>query len=127
MDMSQWLGIINFFLIICSSIGGYYAFRQAKRENVIRLKNETIDALNERIDTLEEKLKELQADNEAQKHIIETIKELLASRNISISIDGDIVTIKDSEGSHSVRRKPTIPLARGPERPRRPTNKRRPE
>jgi len=102
-------GVINTVLLIALFFGGIFAFRSGKRQAVVNIQRETIDAQNQRIDTFEGKLKDLEKENEHLKFIIETIQAALQAQGIAVTISGDLVTIRDQSGNISnMLRKPPI-------------------
>lgn len=70
--------------------------------------------MKDRIDLLEGRVNDLDRENYSLKQTLETVKEALKQRGMIVTIDGDLVTISDDQGNHSMRRngKPPTPLAR---------------
>lgn len=102
-------GVVNTVLLIALFFGGIFAFRSGKRQAVVNIQRETIDAQNQRIDAFEGKLKDLEKENEHLKFIIETIQAALQAQGIAVTISGDLVTIRDQSGNISnMLRKPPI-------------------
>jgi len=98
-------GIINTLLIVFGCIGGYFVFKQNQRITTIKIQDETIKALNDKIDIIESKILDLERENTQQKYVINTIQAALKQRGILVTIDGDLVTISDASGSHSIARR----------------------
>lgn len=124
--LSQYLGILNLLLLICAAVGGYFAVRHARKAAIIAIQDQTIKALQDQIDALKDKVDSLDKENVQQRVIIETIQEALKQRGIIVTIDGDLVTISDIDGTHSMRRRgsgaPVVPPPQTP-RKRRPFQK----
>lgn len=108
-DIIQFLNnlpLLNTILILLTVIGGFFAFKTGKRNDLLKFQKDTIDALQQRITTLEAKVTDFEKENVVQRHIIDTITSALKQRNMIITIDGDMVTIADSHSS--THRKRTI-------------------
>lgn len=105
--------VANTVLLIALFLGGIFAFRSGKRQAVVNIQRETIDAQNQRIDAFEGKLKDLEKENDHLKFIIETIQAALQTQGIAVTISGDLVTIRDQSGNVSnMLRKPPITIER---------------
>jgi hypothetical protein len=111
-DLSQSLGILNLFLLVCSAVGGFFALRHARKVAIIEIQKDTIEALQAQIDTLKDRQEGLECKNSHLEHIISTITDALKARGIIVTVDGDLVTITDADGIHSIKRSPTNPLAK---------------
>jgi coenzyme F420-reducing hydrogenase alpha subunit len=104
-------GIMEIIITICAVIGGYFAFKKTQRETIIKFQKETIDSMKDRIDLLESRVEDLAKENYSLKQTLETIKEALKQRGMKVTIDGDLVTISDDQGNHSMRRNARPPTA----------------
>lgn len=107
------IGFIQIIITIFGMIGAFFAFRKVQRESIIKFQKETIDSMKDRIDLLEGRVNDLDKENYSLKQTLETVKEALKQRGMIVTIDGDLVTISDSDGKHSMRRNSKPPLARG--------------
>ncbi len=90
---------LNTVLLLLALIGGFFAFRNGKRVELVKLQKETIEALQQRTGSLEQKIGDLEKENHLQRHIIDTIISALKQRGMAVTIDGDMVTIADSSSS----------------------------
>ncbi len=99
---------LNTILLVCILIGGLFAIRSGKRGELLKFQKETIEALQQRIDALEGKVADFEKENVIQRHIIDTITSALKQRGMVITIDGDMVTIQDSQGMSQHRKRGTI-------------------
>ena len=98
---------LNTILIICAVVGGFFAFRNGKRSETVRIQKENNEALLTRIELLEKKISDLEKENHLQQHIIDTITSALKQRGMVITIDGDMVTIADAAGRSTSRKRMT--------------------
>lgn len=95
---------LNTILLLLALIGGFFAFRNGKRTELVKLQKDTIDALQQRADSLEKKIGDLEKENHLQQHIIDTIISALKQRGMAVTVDGDMVTIADESGASSHKR-----------------------
>lgn len=108
-DIYMLTSIGNTVLLIALALGAIFAFRSGKKQAVVNIQRETIDAQNQRIDALAGKVKDLEKENEHLKFIIQTIQAALQAQGIAVTIAGDLVTIRDQSGNvSSMLRKPPI-------------------
>ena len=66
---------------------------------------ETIDSMQKHIDSLKERMNEAEKENTKMQHTIETIYAALKARGIYITIEGDMIHIKDNGNSTTIRMK----------------------
>lgn len=97
--------LINILLVICVTVGGFFAFRNGKQTQLAKFQTDTITALKERISTLEGKITDVEKENVIQRHVLETITSALKQRGLIITVDGDLVTITDQKTGESHHRK----------------------
>ena len=99
MDMlASVLSIVSTLLAIAGLIGAAFAFRQAKKTELIKIKDETIDALQDQMKTIRDKQDDLERQNTRLENILATIQEALKKRGILVTIDGDLVSITEVSG-----------------------------
>lgn len=98
---------LNIVLIICLTVGGFFAFRNGRSEALARGQKDTIGMLEQRTKALESKINDLEKQNTVQQHIIDTITSALKQKGMIVTIDGDMVTIQDAQGRRSTHRKHT--------------------
>ncbi|MGH2505945.1 MAG: hypothetical protein ACRDHZ_00770 [Ktedonobacteraceae bacterium] len=115
--LSTLASLFNTVLLICMALGGFLAFRSGKRQAVVSIQRETIEALQARIDALDSKTSDLDKENSHLKYLLETIQAALSQKGIAVTISGDLVTIQDQEGrASSIRRRPPITIKSGKEK-----------
>lgn len=103
----DFMPYVNTVLVVCLTVGGFFAFRNGRQTQLGKFQKDTIDALQDRLNVLENKTNDLEKENVVQRHIIETITSALKQRGLVVTIDGDMVSISDKSGT-SQHRKRTI-------------------
>lgn len=107
----NWSSLLNTLLLFALATGVFVAFRNGKRQTVVTIQHETIEALQARVQTLEARQRDLEKENDHLKFVLDTIKEALSKEHIGITIDGDMVTISNSANKvrNTVRKRPVQP------------------
>ena len=105
---------VSIVFMLCLTLGGLFAFRKGyfkqlgenskqageTQEKTINAQGALINTLNTRVDSLEKEVAHLLG-------VIETTKDLLAQKGITLIISGEMVTIDGANGKpSSIRRKP---------------------
>lgn len=108
-DLLPWLSL---FLTLCVAFGGAFVFRQNYSKTASEIQDRVIAALKLENGTLETRVKHCEQETSNLRQLIETIQSALKQRGIHITIDGDMVTIIDVAGSHTMRTPPQ-PKRRG--------------
>ena len=87
------------------AIGGAAAFRHGFTRTANEVQERVINALQSEIDSLKDRLAQLEIENTRLTHIIATIRAALRRRGLHITIDGELVSIRDREGklTHATR------------------------
>ena len=102
-------GIINTFLLLCTLVGGFFAFKQGLKKKSFEALQETISILQSQVEAIRSSLEVVEKRNRHLEYVIETVQEALKKRGMIISIDGDLVTITDTtRGSATSIRKPRL-------------------
>lgn len=108
----DFMYLLNIVLAICLTVGGFFAFRKGRQAQLTQFQKDNIEAykdnieaLNQRIALLENRINDFEKENTVQRHIIDTITLALKQRGIIITISGDMVTIHDSEGNSTHRKR----------------------
>lgn len=96
--MTNALSILNLVLCIGLAIGGLAAFRHGFTRTANEVQERVINALESEINALRDRLGELEKENARLTHIIATIRTALRRRGIFITIDGELVSIRDRSG-----------------------------
>lgn len=103
--LADFVPYINTILVVCLTVGGFFAFRNGRQAQLTRFQDATNKALKQRIEALEGKITDFEKENVIQRHIIDTITSALAQRGLIITINGDMVTISDKSGLSTTHRK----------------------
>lgn len=105
-------GLINTFLILCVSIGGFFAFRYGMKKQNFTAMEQTIIILQNQVNAIQTSLDAVEKRNVHLEYVIETVQVALKQKGIIISIDGDLITISDALGktSSSIRKRAPAPV-----------------
>src|SRR5437773_5749881 len=93
------LSVISLLLTIGGLLGGFYAFKSSMSRAANEVQEHVINALESEITNLHQRLADLKDDNSRLELIIETICAALKSRGLAVTIDGDMVSIRDTSGT----------------------------
>jgi regulator of replication initiation timing len=105
MSLLESASTLNMVVVVLALVGGFFAFRNGRRAETVKVQKETIEALLQRMDTLEKRTDELVRENAHLALVIETIQSAMKQIGVAVTIDGDLVTISSSNGSASSQRK----------------------
>lgn len=100
-DINSLASLGNILIGLMILVGGYIAIRNSKNQGTGTLQAQAIDALKAELDTLQRRLESLERENARLHQTLNLIKAALRKRGLSISIDGDLVTIGDASMSQS--------------------------
>jgi hypothetical protein len=95
-DFYTILSIVSLLLTIGGLLGGFYAFKSSMGRTASEVQEHVINALGSEITTLRLRLDDMKAENIHLQLIIETICAAFKSRGLTITIDGDMVSIHDT-------------------------------
>src|SRR5436853_396952 len=93
------LSVISLLLTIGGLLEGFYAFKSSMSRAANEVQEHVINAFESEITNLHQRLEDLKDENTRLWLIIETICAALKSRGMAITIDGDMVSIRDTSGS----------------------------
>lgn len=102
-EINNLASLGNILIGLMILIGGYIAIRNSKQQGTSTFQAQAIDALKAELDTLQRRLEVLERENTRLHQTLSLIKDALRKRGLSISIDGDLVTIGDASFSQSAR------------------------
>jgi cell division protein FtsB len=102
--MNNIFSTVNIILTLVTIAGGLLAYRSSIARAANEVQERVIAALEAEITTMRDKLDDMKAENTRLRVTIETICAALRSRGMAVSIDGDMVSIKDSRGSSTTAR-----------------------
>ena len=102
-DLASSLSIFSILLTICGILGGIVAFRNGFTRTANDIQERVINALQSELGQLRQRLDDLKEENTRLKQTIDTICAALKSRGLAVTIEGDMVSIRDSAGSTTTR------------------------
>src|SRR5579875_3277578 len=83
---------------------GLYRHAQGRQQQAGAIQSQVIDALKAELETLQRRLEALEKENTRLEQTMGLIKHALRKRGLAISIDGDLVTIRDEHGGSQTGR-----------------------
>lgn len=99
--MSDLLNVIDLGISIVLAIGGVAAFRYGFTRTANEVQERVIHALESEIGTLKDRLSELEKENARLTLIIATIRTAMRRRGLLVTIEGELVSIRDKTGRFS--------------------------
>ena len=99
--MGDMLSIVNLALCIGLAIGGVAAFRHGFARTANEVQERVINALESEINTLKDRLSELEKENIRLTQVIATIRAAMRRRGLLVTIEGELVSIRDKAGRFS--------------------------
>ena len=99
--MSNTLSILNLVLCIGLAIGGVAAFRHGFTRTANEVQERVINALESEINALKDRLSELEKENARLTQVIATIRTAMRRRGLLVTVEGELVSIRDKSGRFS--------------------------
>lgn len=96
--MSNILSIFNLMFCIGLAVGGLAAFRHGFTRTANEVQERVINALESEINALKDRLGELEKENARLTQVIATIRTAMRRRGLVVSVDGELVSIRDRLG-----------------------------
>jgi hypothetical protein len=96
--MLNILSILNLVLCIGLAIGGLAAFRHGFARTANEVQERVINVLESEINALKDRLSELEKENARLTQIIATIRMAMKRRGLFVTVDGELVSIRDRAG-----------------------------
>lgn len=96
--MNTILSILNLVLCLGLALGGFAAFRHGFTRTANEVQERVIHALESEINALKDRLSELEKENVRLTHLIATMRHAMKRRGLFVTIDGDLVSIRDRAG-----------------------------
>ena len=96
--MTNILSILNLVFCVGLAVGGLAAFRHGFTRTANEVQERVINALESEINALKDRLGELEKENARLTHVIATIRTALRRRGLFVSVDGELVSIRDRMG-----------------------------
>lgn len=95
-NITPYIGILDFLMLFGLLAGTFMSYRNGRMATANEVQDRVINALQHQIDSLQDRLSAQEKENARQGQIINTIKTALKQRGLSVTIDGDLVSIADS-------------------------------
>lgn len=111
--LQDFLPILNIVLLVCLFIGGIFAWRRGYSQESNAIQASVIDALKEEVESLRRKVDDLEKERSTQDQVIASIRYLLKTYGLRITIAGDVVTINDAAGKSKITRIQKLPAKSG--------------
>src|SRR5690348_9933255 len=99
--MYDFLSLLNLVLIIATTLGGIVAFRHGFTRTANEVQERVISTLNSELQALTHRIESMEKENIRLHQTIATICAALKRRGIAVTIQGDMVNIRDQSGTHT--------------------------
>lgn len=96
MSLQDFLPYLNIVLMVCLAIGGFFAWKKGYSQESGVIQERVILALKEEIATLRNKVDDLEKERGTQDRVIAAIRYTLREENLSVTIERDFVTVRNS-------------------------------
>jgi hypothetical protein len=107
---NQITPILQSILILAALVGGVFVVRNTKRNGIVQIQSDTIEAMQHQLDALKEQNTQQQEKIDHLEDELKTMREALEDEGIFIVVDGKKVTIKNAKEpdiTKHIIRKPT--------------------
>lgn len=96
---------LNIAVAVAMMLGGAVAFRYGMNRTANEIQERVIYALQSEIQLLQERVVALEKDNTRLSDIIALIRSALKQHGLSVTIDGEVISIHDTQGNstHTTR------------------------
>ncbi len=96
---------LNIAVAVAMMLGGAIAFRYGMNRTANEIQERVIYALQSEIQLLQERVVALEKDNTRLSDIIALIRSALKQHGLSVTIDGEVISIHDTQGNstHTTR------------------------
>jgi cell division protein FtsB len=96
--------VINTIMMIIMVFGGFFVLKGSIGKAANLAQQSAITAQQSELDTLRSRLDDLKEENSRLQHILQTICAALKSQGIAITIDGEMVHIRNDKGGSTSTR-----------------------
>ncbi len=97
--MEHFSTYINLIIDLAMILSGAIAFRYGLNRSANEIQERVIHALQSEIQTLQDRLEALEKENSRLSQVISLIRLALKQRGLSVTIDGDLISIFDVQGN----------------------------
>ncbi len=98
-DSNIILNIVYISIMLTTVAGSIIAFKVGIARTATEVQERVINALNSEIKSLTDRIVDLEKENINLKQTMGLIKSALRKRGLSVTIEGDLVTIESSNGT----------------------------
>lgn len=103
-------GLINVLFILLITTGALWAFKKSVMKatgeiqaHTSNLQNNAIAALEQELGVVRSRINDIERENKKLDQIILTLCDAMKKRGLDISIDGNVVTVRDGKDTSVVR------------------------
>lgn len=97
----SWTSFLYMLILLCLFVGGFAVFRFGYYKELMARLKDTNEILIKQIEALTLRVAELEKREAVNLGVIDTITQALSKKNIKITIDGEMVTLTDGQGTSS--------------------------
>lgn len=90
---------LNIAVAVATVLGGAIAFRYGMNRSANEIQERVIHALQSEIQLLQDRVVALEKDNTRLSDIIALIRSALKQHGLSVTIDGEVISIHDTQGN----------------------------
>ena len=90
---------LNIAVAVAMVLGGAIAFRYGMNRSANEIQERVIHALQSEIQLLQDRVVALEKDNTRLSDIITLIRSALKQHGLSVTIDGEVISIHDTQGN----------------------------
>jgi hypothetical protein len=105
--LSEWLPLVNLAFLIFLAIGGFVAYRVGFARTTEEVQERVINALNVEMSMLRDRVLATEKENARLSQIILIITNALKKWGLSVTIDGELVSITDTKTTQTSRISPS--------------------
>jgi uncharacterized protein (UPF0335 family) len=98
-DVTLILSIGSFLLVVLGLIGGYVALRSSITKTAIEIQEKIIGALHAENELLQDRIDRLEQENKRMNDLMQTVISIFEKRGVVVEIVGELVQVKDRDGS----------------------------
>lgn len=95
--LNSFLPVLNVVLTICLAAGGFFALRSGNARQASEIQEKVIEALKTQNEAQERQIQTCEKEITRLKRVVSTIQLALKRRGLRIEIEGDSISIIDSQ------------------------------
>jgi hypothetical protein len=104
--LAEWMPMVNLAFLIFLAIGGFVAYRVGFAHTTEEVQERVINALNVELNMLRDRVLATEKENARLSQIILIITTALKKWGLSVTIDGELVSISDTKTTQTSRISP---------------------